>query len=136
MAIVSGGLKPLRWPRFWVGLWWLSIAALIVVCLVPLDGLPPLPDNSDKVEHLLGYFILAAAAVQLYRGRLLLQAAVGLVALGIAIEFAQGMTAYRSADAYDAMFNTIGVLLGMATALTPWRDLLLRLERRFAPGSR
>lgn len=130
MAPVTGGLKPLRWPRFWVGLWWLSIAALIVVCLVPLDGLPPLPDNSDKVEHLLGYFIMAAAAVQLYRGRLLLQAAVGLVALGIAIEFAQGMTAYRSADAYDAMFNTMGVLLGMATALTPWRDLLLRVEKR------
>ena len=130
---MSGGLKPLRWPRFWVGLWWLSIAALIVVCLVPLDGLPPLPDNSDKVEHLLGYFIMAAAAVQLYRGRLLLQAAVGLVALGIAIEFAQGRTAYRSADAYDAMFNTIGVLLGMATALTPWRDLLLRIEKRL-PG--
>ena len=130
MAPVNGGLKPLRWPRFWVALWWLSIAALIVVCLVPLDGLPPLPDNSDKVEHLLGYFIMAAAAVQLYRGRLLLQAAIGLVALGIAIEFAQGMTAYRSADAYDAMFNTMGVLLGMATALTPWRDLLLRVEKR------
>ncbi len=130
MAPVNGGLKPLHWPRFWVGLWWLSIAALIVVCLVPLDGLPPLPDNSDKVEHLLGYFIMAAAAVQLYRGRLLLQAAIGLVALGIAIEFAQGMTAYRSADAYDAMFNTMGVLLGMATALTPWRDLLLRVEKR------
>ncbi|MEO6519597.1 MAG: VanZ family protein [Pseudoxanthomonas sp.] len=133
---MTGGLKPLRWPRFWVGLWWLSIVALIVICLVPLDGLPPLPDNSDKVEHLLGYFVMAAAAVQLYRGRLLLQAAIGLVALGIAIEFAQGMTAYRSADPYDAMFNTLGVLLGMATALSPWRDLLLRLERRLGAGSR
>lgn len=136
MAPVTVGLKPLRWPRFWVGLWWLSIVALIVICLVPLDGLPPLPDNSDKVEHLLGYFVMAAAAVQLYRGRLLLQAAIGLVALGIAIEFAQGMTAYRSADPYDAMFNTLGVLLGMATALSPWRDLLLRLERRLGAGSR
>ena len=38
MAPVTGGLKPLRWPRFWVGLWWLSIVALIVICLVPLDG--------------------------------------------------------------------------------------------------
>ena len=130
METVSLGLKPLRWPRLWVGLWSLSIVAVIVVCLVPLDGLPPLPDNSDKVEHLLGYFLMAASAVQLYRGRLLWQAAAGLVALGIAIEFAQGMTAYRSADPYDAVFNTIGVMLGMATALTPWRDLLLRLEKR------
>ena len=26
----------------------------------------------------------------------------------------------------------IGVLLGMATLLTPWRDLLLRLEKRWS----
>ena len=130
MAAVSGGLKPLRWPRLWVGLWSAALVAVVVVCLVPLEGLPPLPDNSDKVEHLLGYFVMAAGAVQLYRGRALWQAAGGLVALGIAIEFAQGMTAYRSADPYDAMFNMIGVMLGMATALTPWRDLLLRIEQR------
>jgi len=130
MAVVSTGLKPLRWPRLWVGLWSLALVALVVICLVPLDGLPPLPENSDKVEHLLGYFILSAAAVQLYRGRLLWQAAAALVVLGIAIEFAQGMTAYRSADPFDALFNSLGVVLGMVTALTPWRDLLLRIEQR------
>ncbi|MET0756342.1 MAG: VanZ family protein [Pseudoxanthomonas sp.] len=129
MAVVSG-IKPLRWPRLWLGLWWLAIAALIVVCLVPLDGLPPLPENSDKVEHLAGYFMLAAAGVQLFRGRMLLLAAFGLVLLGIGVEIAQGFTAYRSSDAYDAVANTIGVVLGMATALTPWRDLLLHLEKR------
>lgn len=129
MAAVSG-VKPLRWPRLWLGLWSLAIVALIVVCLVPLDGLPPLPENSDKVEHLAGYFALAAAAVQLFRGRMLLVAAVGLVLLGVGVEFAQGMTAYRSSDPYDALANTVGVMLGMATALTPWRDLLLRMERR------
>lgn len=125
------GTKPLRRPRLWLGLWWLAIIVLIVVCLIPLDALPPLPDNSDKIEHLLGYFLLSAAAVQLFAGwRVLLLAAVGLIALGIGIEFAQGFTAYRSSDAADALANTVGVLLGMATALTPWRDLLLRLEKR------
>lgn len=126
----EGALKALRWPRLWLGAWSLAVLALIVVCLVPLDGLPPLPDNSDKVEHLLGYFLMAASAVQLFRGHALWRAAAGLVALGIGIEFAQGMTAYRSADPYDAVFNTIGVILGMATALTPWRDLLLEIEKR------
>jgi VanZ family protein len=124
------GVKPLRWPRLWLALWWLAIAILIVVCLIPLDSLPPLPDNSDKVEHLAGYFVLAAAAVQLFRGRLLLLAAVGLILLGVGVEFAQGLTAYRSSDPYDALANTAGVLLGMATVLTPWRDVLLRLEKR------
>lgn len=131
---MSAALKPLRRPRLWLGLWIAAIVALIVVCLIPLDSLPPLPENSDKVEHLLGYFLLAAAAVQLFGSRLALSlSAVGLVALGIGVEFAQGFTAYRSSDPTDAAANTLGVLLGMATALTPWRDLLLRLERRLFP---
>lgn len=109
----------------------LAVVGVCVICLVPLDGLPPLPDNSDKVEHLLTYFVLAACAVQLFEGRrALLISALGLVALGIGIEFAQGMTTYRSADPWDALANSIGVLLGMATRLTPWRDLLLRIEKR------
>lgn len=127
---MSAALKPLRRPRLWLGLWIAAIVALIVVCLVPLDSLPPLPDNSDKVEHLLGYFLLAAAAVQLFGSRRALSlSAVGLVALGIGVEFAQGYTAYRSSDPADALANTLGVLLGMATVLTPWRDLLLRMEK-------
>ena len=133
-TVVGGGLKPLRWPRLWLGLWSLAILCVIAVCLAPLDGLPPLPQNSDKVEHLLGYFVLAAAAVQLFGGRALVTAAFGLVAMGIGIEFAQGMTSYRSADPWDALANTAGVLLGLAIALSPWRDLLLRLERRVSPG--
>lgn len=127
-------LKPLRWPRAWLALWTLAIVATVVVCLIPLDGMPPLPDNGDKVEHLLGYFLLSSSAVQLFAGRRALAfAAIGLVALGIGIEFAQGFTAYRSSDPADALANTIGVLSGMATALTPWRDLLLRIEKLFSP---
>lgn len=128
---MSAALKPLRRPRLWLGLWIAAIVALIVVCLIPLNSLPPLPENSDKVEHLLGYFALSAAAVQLFGSRrALLVATVGLVALGIGVEIAQGFTAYRSSDPVDALANTLGVLLGMATALTPWRDLLLRIEKR------
>ena len=131
---MSAALKPLRRPRLWLGLWIAAIVALVVVCLVPLDSLPPLPENSDKLEHLFGYFALSAAAVQLFgSGRALLVATVGLVALGIGVEIAQGFTAYRSSDPADALANTLGVLLGMATALTPWRDLLLRMEKRLLP---
>ena len=124
-------LKPLRRPRLWLGLWIAAIVALIVVCLVPLDSLPPLPENSDKLEHLMGYFALSAAAVQLFGSRRALSlAAMGLIALGVGVEIAQGFTAYRSADPVDALANTLGVVLGMATVLTPWRDLLLRMENR------
>ncbi|WP_343651819.1 VanZ family protein [Stenotrophomonas sp.] len=120
-------IKPLRRPRLWAALWALAVLVVIVVCLIP----PPpmdLPKNSDKVEHFLAYFILAGSAVQLFRrGRPLLWAGVGLVLMGVCIEFAQGaLTSNRSADAMDAIANTIGVLAGMAITFTPLRDLLLR----------
>ena len=125
----TGMLKPLRFPRVWLGLWWLAIAVTIVVCLIPPPPLA-LPQGSDKVEHFLAYFLLGGSAVQVFqRGRALLWVAAGLVLMGVGIEIAQGaLTETRMADPADALANTIGVVAGLATALTPWWDLLLRLR--------
>jgi len=122
-------LKPLRWPRFWLALWWMAVLGTIVVCLIPPPPIP-LPDNSDKIEHFLAYFLLASSAVQIYQRRAALAwAAVGLVGLGIGIEFAQGaLTVNRMADPMDALANSVGVLAGMAIAVTPLRNLLVRLR--------
>jgi VanZ family protein len=122
-------LKPLRWPRFWLALWWLAIAATIAVCLVRLPPLA-LPDNSVKVEHFLAYFLLAGSAVQIYRTRAaLVWAGVGLVGMGIGIELAQGaLTATRMADPMDVLANSIGVVAGLCLTFTPLRDLLVRLR--------
>ncbi len=126
---VTASLKPLRFPRFWLGLWWLAIVATLVVCLIPPPPLA-LPQNSDKVEHFLAYFLLASAAVQIYRTRAaLLWAGAGLVLLGVGIEFLQGaLTTNRMADPMDALANSIGVIAGMSVAFTPLRDLLVRLR--------
>ena len=35
-------------------------------------------------------------------------------------------TTYRMADPADALANALGVALGLSTALSPWRDALLR----------
>ncbi|MDQ1061444.1 MULTISPECIES: VanZ family protein [unclassified Stenotrophomonas] len=125
----TGMLKPLRFPRVWLGLWWLAIAVTIVVCLIPPPPLA-LPQNSDKIEHFLAYFLLASAAVQIYRTRAaLLWAGAGLVLLGVGIEFLQGaLTTDRMADPMDALANIVGVVVGMATVFTPLRDLLLRMK--------
>ena len=125
-------LKPLRHPRAWLGAWACALLATIAVSLLPVFLLPVVPPGGDRLEHLVGYALLAAAAVQLFSGRRAVsRAAIGLVALGVALEIAQGLfTATRQMDAMDALANTGGVLLGMATALTPLRDLLLNLQRR------
>ena len=55
-----------------------------------------------------------------------------LVLMGIGIEYLQAQMALgRMLDRNDALANTIGVLLGLATAFTPWHDALLRFDRRF-----
>ncbi|MBP6798155.1 MAG: VanZ family protein [Luteimonas sp.] len=123
-------LKPFRHPWLWCGFWCLGIAALVALSLMP--G-PPMPDfeGSDKVGHLLAYFLLAAGAVQLFaRWSSLFGAGLALVLLGIGLEYAQGaFTDYRVLDARDALANTLGVIAGLGTQLTPLRDLLLRLDR-------
>ena len=127
-------LKPFRRPWLWALLWSLAIAVLVVASLLPGADMPEVP-GSDKLHHFLGYALLAAAAVQLYdRWTSLLGAGLGLVLLGIGLEHAQGaLTTTRIADPADALANTLGVIAGLGLRLTPWRDLLLHLERRLPP---
>ncbi|PBJ84543.1 hypothetical protein CMZ84_06105 [Lysobacteraceae bacterium NML93-0399] len=121
--------KPLRHPRLWGGLWIVAIAIVVVLSLAPSVPMPDV-DGSDKIGHFLAYFALAAAAVQLYaRWPALLGAGIGLVLLGIGLEYAQGaLTETRMQDPADALANTLGVIAGLATRLTPARDVLLHLE--------
>lgn len=124
---MSSTLKPLRHPRLWLLLWCAAVLSVIVVCLIPPPPLA-LPQNSDKVEHFLAYFLLAGSAVQLFATRRALwTVALGLVAMGVGIEWLQGaLTETRMADPMDALANSVGVVVGMLTVLTPLRDLLLR----------
>ena len=125
-------LKPFRRPWLWAGLWCVGVAATVVLSLMPVPDLGRLPSGGDKLEHFVTYALLAAGAVQLYpRWRSLLSVGIGLVVMGIGLEYAQGaLTTDRMMDGMDALANTLGVIAGLGTQLTPWRDLLLRLDRR------
>ena len=127
--ILGRSLKPFRRPWLWAALWALGVAAVVVASLLPAPDLPNL-HVSDKSEHFVAYALLAAGAVQLYARRLSWFAVcIALALLGIGLEFAQGaLTSTRTMDAADALANTLGVLVGLATSLTPWRDALLRFE--------
>ncbi|APP76523.1 VanZ family protein [Xanthomonas vesicatoria] len=132
MAAVTQALRPFHRPRLWVGLWIAAIVVVIAVCLGPPPEIPELPDNSDKGEHFLTFALLCWGAVQLFATRRAqLVAAIGLVALGIGIEIAQGaLTTNRSADPYDALADTLGILAGLCLAWTPLRFVMLRIDQR------
>ena len=113
----------------WLGLWLLGIAALVVVCLLPGADLPKV-NVSDKLEHALAFLLLSAAAVQLFvRGKPLAIIALGLLALGAGIELAQALlTTSRMMEAADLLADAIGVAVGAASAWTPLKDVLLRID--------
>ncbi|PKV13173.1 VanZ family protein [Xanthomonas prunicola] len=132
MAAVTQTLRPFHRPRLWVGLWIAAIVVVIAVCLGPPPEIPELPDNSDKAEHFLTFALLCWGAVQLFATRRAqVVAAIGLVALGIGIEIAQGaLTTNRSADPYDALADTLGIAAGLCLAWTPLRFVMLRIDQR------
>ena len=97
---------------------WLLAAAIVGLSLAPpppqAGGLLP-----DKVAHFLAYAALMFWFCVLYR-RAGTRAAYGVlwIALGIALEFAQATTGYRSFELADMAANALGVLAGALAALS------------------
>ena len=98
--------------RLWIAGGWLVIAAIVWFSLTPHPLEANIPEG-DKLNHLLGYGILMAwwSQLQLDSSRRL-RLAISFIALGIAMEIAQGFTPTRQPDVFDVLANTIGILLG------------------------
>jgi VanZ family protein len=91
----------------------LFAAVLAAVIWLSLEPHPPSlqVSNIDKVQHFAAYASLAALAHLASRGRFW-RSALGLVALGIGLEFAQAAEALgRQASVLDGLANGAGVLL-------------------------
>jgi VanZ family protein len=97
---------------------WLYAAAIVFFSLAPR---PPQigVEYGDKLGHLLSYGLLMFWFCFLYRNRYTrLAYGIGWVALGVALEFAQGATGYRSFELADMAANSLGVLLGWGISTT------------------
>ncbi len=133
---MGAAMKPFLRPALWLGLWCAAVVLVVVFSLISAPSLPEVPQGGDKVEHFLAYALLSAGAVQLWGNwRVLRAVAIGLVCLGVALEFAQGLlTSTRMFDPMDALANTVGVIGGLLSIFTPWQDLLLRWDQRWQRG--
>jgi len=125
-------IRHLRYQRLWIAV---GVVLILLVAITSVISIPaPLKVFmlKDKVVHTLAYAGLMGWFSQIYRHdltRLLL--AIGLVLMGVGIEYLQGMTTSRHFDVMDMVANTSGVVLAWALAYTWVGSLLMRLEGFF-----
>lgn len=113
---------------------WLAIG-LAMVCAVVVGSLVSIPPVAtfvlhDKAVHLAVYALLTGWFAQIFRhdlARLLI--ALAFVALGVAVEFLQGMTPSRRFEGLDMIANASGALLAWALSYTRLGRALPTAER-------
>lgn len=105
-------------------------AVILVLALMPPSGGSGL-FGWDKADHVAAFSALAFCGVYGLRGRPGSRTAlwVGLLALGIAIEWGQMFIPGRSSDWVDVVADAAGIAFGMALA----QGLAVKLDRRTRP---
>lgn len=96
---------------------WLYAAAIVWLSLSPSSPETGF-EHGDKLGHFLAYGVLMFWFAILHRStNVRLAYGAGWVALGIALEFAQGATGFRTLELADMAANILGVLIGAIAAL-------------------
>jgi VanZ family protein len=123
-------LRELRYARLWLAVGRAGIVLIVLLSLLPLPEVPVHVEQGDKLGHLAAYFVLTGWYAQLYgTQRELARRAFGFVLLGGAIELAQALTPYRSAEWLDLVADSAGVALGCALGMTRAARWLQSAER-------
>lgn len=120
----------MKLERLWLAGGWVCIALILYFSLMPM---PPEIDveQGDKLGHFAAYGIITLWFAQLYTAKSQrLWLAFWMVTLGIALEFAQDATGYRSFDVADMAADAVGVALGWLAAPPRLPNLLALVKRR------
>jgi VanZ family protein len=121
-------LLPLRYPTVWVVVGWLLVAAVVVGSLVPGQALSVVSGN-DKLMHGGSYFLLMVWFAGLYSRRRHIWIALGLLALGFALDSLQLTTKTRHFDLRDVAANGFGILAGLMLSVWLLEGWCQRIER-------
>ena len=121
--------QPLRFVRVWRTCGAALIVLVVYLSLTPDPVSVPGP-NGDKVGHLLAYAVLMGWFAQIDRGRMeRVLWAIFFVALGVGLEFVQGLTDYRTFDIFDMAGDAVGVAVGWLAAPPRVPKLLAWFEK-------
>jgi hypothetical protein len=114
--------------------WWVLLGALIMgwtlwMALTPDPGITLTFPYGDKLLHATTFCSLMGWWGNVYRERRPRGwAALGCLAFGIFIEFAQWLDPPRDADALDVVADGIGILVALMLLRTPLASVLASLE--------
>ncbi len=106
-------------------LWcWRAVGFALIAIVVWLSLAPQLPQvgslfSYDKLGHFLAYATLMGWFAQLRAPRQHLRLALLLIFFGIFLEYLQSLSAIRTPDLFDAIANSLGVLIGWGLVQTP-----------------
>jgi VanZ family protein len=118
-----------RFRRIWLLVGCGMVAAVVVLSLIPVEV--DLGEDSDKLAHFLAYGSLSLWFGMIFTGTSRqLGITVAIVALGVVLEFLQGLTGYRTFSIADMIANALGAVLGWGLAQTPLKNGLVWIERR------
>jgi VanZ family protein len=126
--VVSGVLQGLRFIRTWLAVGGFLVGLVIYLSLTP-DPISAPQVEGVKSGHFVAYLVLMLWFWQLVRPRgAKIAIAVALVAMGIALEFVQGATGYRTFAFADMRDNALGVGSGFILGMTPLGGMLGKFE--------
>lgn len=128
--MVTKAAPDLKFRFVWlvVGYALVSLVFYLSLTSQPIDvelGLPFV----DKFFHAFAYFMLMAWFAQIYHDkfqRYLI--ALGLIVIGVALEFLQGFDPARMSEFADMVANTTGVVLAFYLTLTKAKNCLVSIE--------
>ena len=113
----------------WLAIGWGLVLFILLVSFLPMSARSL--TVYDKVNHFLSYAILMAWFTQLFpqrKSQFVYMLAFAL--MGIAVEFIQGLTAYRSFELADMLANSLGLLAGWAFSAAIMVGWLVKLDHR------
>jgi VanZ family protein len=117
-----------RLRNIWLAAGWGLVAAIVYLSLGPPIEAETAHYN-DKAGHLIAYFVLMLWFAQAVTRRSWAAVAAACVALGVALEFLQGMTGYREFSLADMLADGAGVVAAWWLACAGVNDLMLRAGR-------
>ena len=127
--------NPPSYRRIWLLLGLGMIAGVVVLSLIPVEV--DLEEGRDKLAHLLAYGSLTLWFGMIFSSRIAqLGIALAFCAMGVGVEFLQGLTDYRTTDVADMIANAVGAALGWGLVQTPLKSALAWIERRILPPPR